>query len=208
MRDFAMKALRTSYRKIFKPEFKGWTWPTNGEREKTNRILYDLLMSDKPCFVGRMGTVEGAVVLNYLTVHSSKTILRRISDYITDNTRLPWWDCGKPFYQLQNNAGFFSDNFSIYEVERFCELYLSYIPQMDVCGRFSYYEKFLPYKETCEMVQLETLYPFFVDKSWMEALRGKKVLVVQSILLRKPSFPNIRKEKTCFRMKIGCLNSV
>lgn len=49
---------------------------------------------------------------------------------------------------------------------------------MDLCGRFENYERFLPFYNHTSMVQLETLYPFFVEHPWMEALEHKKVLVI------------------------------
>lgn len=63
-------------------------------------------------------------------------------------------------------------------MEKFAEIYLHYIPQMDVCGRFAAYERYIPFGKNCKMVQLESLYPFFVNKPWTLALRDKKVLVV------------------------------
>jgi hypothetical protein len=52
------------------------------------------------------------------------------------------------------------------------------IPLIDVLGSFQYYEKFMPLSRDIKKVQLETLYPFFVENPWTKALAGKKVLVV------------------------------
>lgn len=99
--------------------------------------------------------------------------------YVCGNTKLPWWEEGRPFEELQRNAGVFSPEGITTEVaERFADIYLHYIPMMDVCGRFEYYERFLPFSNDCKMVQLESLYPFFVKRPWMLALKGKKVLVI------------------------------
>lgn len=99
--------------------------------------------------------------------------------YITDNARMPWWDTGRPFLELQKNAGFFAKGGVTLElVDRFAEMYLHYIPVMDVCGRFEHYEQYLPFSPSCKMVQLESLYPFFSDRPWTKTLEGKNVLVV------------------------------
>lgn len=179
MRTIILKATRNIYRKIYHPIFPRWSWCTDDERVSTNNAIFNLLESNNPCYIGRIGTVEGAIVLNYLTVHSNIPIYKKIFNYITDDTRLPWWDTNKPFKQIQTNAGFFCENgISISDVERFAELYLKYIPTMDLCGRFEYPEKFYPFNKDCIMVQLESLYPFFVQKPWMEALKEKNVLVI------------------------------
>ncbi len=178
MKTLLMKCIRGGYRKIFTPRFARWSWCADEELAETNRLITQLLQSDKPCYIGRIGTTEGAIVLNYLTVHSNKPLLYKLWEYITDDTRLPWWDKGLPFKNIQVCSGFFAENVGVKEMERFAELYLKYIPTMDLCGRFSYVEKFYPFSDDCKMAQLESLYPFFVKHTWMEALRGKKVLVV------------------------------
>ena len=181
IQEFLLKGMRKVYRMTTHTQFLGNCWPKDDEWESTNNLLAQLLGSDKPCFVGRMGTVELAIVCNYLSVYSSKSYLKRCIDYVTDNTRMPFWETGKPFYELQNNAGFFfssnTDN-AIKEVERFAELYLREIPNMDVCGQFSDSERYLPFSDSCKMVQLESLYPFFSLHPWTKVLEGKKVLVV------------------------------
>ena len=174
-----LKALRKVYRMAVHPNFVGNPWPKADEWESTNALLTNLFESEEPCFVGRIGTVECTVLVNYLTVHSKEPLWRKYLNYITDNTRMPFWETGKPFVELQNNAGFFNKKgVSIADVEKFAETYLKEIPTMDVCGRFSYPEKFLPFNKDCKMVQLESLYPFFSEKPWMKIFEGKKVLVV------------------------------
>ena len=201
MKTKLLKGLRKVYQSIVRKEFPRWAWPSDSEWETTNELLFNLLSADKPCYIGRVGTVEGAVVHNKITITPPKS-WKRIKgcyDYITGSTRLPWWDSGRPFRELQSNAGFFSsEGISIDMVNRFAELYLHYIPMMDVCGRYEYYERYLPFSPQCENVQLESLYPFFVDRPWMLALKGKKVLVIhpfkdtieEQYKKRKHLFPN------------------
>lgn len=179
MKRIILKGLRKAYRKCSGTQFIGYPWPQDEEWQSTNDLLCGMLGDDKPCFIGRIGTVECAVILNYITVHDNSSFLKKCIRYITDDTRMPFWDTGKPFSQLHNNAGFFSGRgVSVEEVERFAELYLREIPNIDVCGRFSYPEKFLPFGKNCKMVQLESLYPFFSRNPWMKQLDGKKVLVI------------------------------
>ena len=174
-----LKSLRRLYRKIYNPQFEGFPWPEEHEWEDTSHYISKLLVSNSPILIGRIGTSENAIINNYLTVHSSKSYVAKCLDYVTDNTRLPFWDTERPFFDLQNNSGFFTeDGMNIKDAERFAEIYLKYIPQMDLCGRFSDPEKHLPFSSNCKMVQLESLYPFFSSKPWTECLKDKKVLVV------------------------------
>lgn len=106
IQETLLKGLRKIYRTIARPDFTGNPWPKDDEWETTNVLLTHLFSNDEPCFVGRIGTVECAVVVNYITVHENRSYLKKCFNYITDNTRLPFWDTDKPFSQLQNNAGF------------------------------------------------------------------------------------------------------
>lgn len=172
-----LKGLRKIYRSIAHPDFTGYPWPKEDEWETTNQLLTQLFNNPFPCFVGRIGTTEQAVLINYLTVHGKESYFKKCLNYITDNTRFPFWDYPRLCNDLCTYSGFFPNN-SLDLMERFAELYLKEIPTMDVCGRFSYPEKFLPFNKNCKMVQLESLYPFFASKPWMKVFEGKKVLVV------------------------------
>ena len=180
MKTLFMKFVRGCYCKITGETYPSpWKYPDRKDRIYANKIIMDGLVSDKPFMVGRVGTTEGNVVNNYLTVHGKDSFVTKLKNYVVDNTRLPWWDTGRPFTDMQICSGFFSSpSVGISQIERFCEIYLEGIKNMDVCGRFMYNEKFYPFKEDCKFVQLEALYPFFVDNPWMTALKGKKVVVV------------------------------
>ena len=72
-----LKGLRYLYRGLYHPHFIGNPWPKDDEWDRTNKLLTDLFSKDEPCFVGRIGTVECAVVVNYLSVHSKEFYLKR-----------------------------------------------------------------------------------------------------------------------------------
>lgn len=61
---------------------------------------------------------------------------------------------------------------------RFSERYLTDIPEIDILASHQYFEKFMPLRDDITRVQLEMLYPFFVERPWTRVLKGKKVLVV------------------------------
>lgn len=159
-----MKIIRLVYYKIFKPYHPRPEWPSNDERVQANNIVYDLLVSDTPCYIGRVGTSEGAIVHNYISINNNKSYVLKLIDFIKGNARLPWWDTKRPVDDLMNCSGFFTSNKrpTVEELEEFSRLYVEGIGNMDVCGHFEYYEKFLPFAKECKMVQMETLYPFLL----------------------------------------------
>ena len=144
-------------------------------RNRANEILLNVLQAETPCMISRFGSIEIGIVCNYLQVHSKKGMLYRHYQYIVDNCSLPFWD--KLFFKsMRNNAGIFPEN--IKTLERFSERYLQDIPLIDLLGSFNYSEKFMPLRNDVVNVHLECLYPFWTEKPWTLALRGKKVLVI------------------------------
>lgn len=175
-----LRGVRRVYQRIFHTSPVRWGWPEDEpkERQETNDLIYDLLVSREPCLIGRVGTSEGNVVHNYLAIISKNTKLKQIWSFIKYGDKLPWWEDEQLLNNIKNNSGVFDNPFTTQTAEEFAKIYLKYIPQLDVCGRFAAYEYFLPFSKNCKFVQLETLYPFFVERPWMKALEGKKVLVI------------------------------
>ena len=173
MSGFVLKGLRKVYRKIARPEF---VMPEcEYDRSRANEILLNALTAERPCMISRFGSGEIGIVSNYLQVHSDRPYLMRCYQYVVDDCGLPIWD--KLFFKsMKRNAGIFPETIDI--LEQFSERYLQDIPEIDILGSFNYTEKFMPLRNDVVNVHLECLYPFWVDKPWTLALRGKKVLVV------------------------------
>ncbi len=173
LRDIIIKGIRKVYRKVTKKTFP--YPPCEMDRQKSNDLIFDLLQKDKPCMISRFGTGEIGILVNYLAVHSDDNIFRKSIDYITDNNGLPWWD--KLVYKsMRLNAGIFPEN--INTLERFSQRYLTDIPEIDLLGSFNATENLMPLRNGVVNVHLECLYPFFVEKPWTRALKGKRVLVI------------------------------
>lgn len=172
-RDILIKSIRKGYRKIAHPVYP--TPVCDTDRQSSNDKIYRLLSSDKPCMISRFGTGEIGIVCNYLGVHGNGNLLNRCSQYIFDNHGLPWWD--KVVYKSMHlNAGIFPT--TINTLERFSERYLQDIPEIDLLGSFNATEVLMPLRDDVIYVHLECLYPFFVERPWTAALKGKKILVV------------------------------
>ncbi len=174
VKTFTMKAIRKVYRKVSGKTFMDHECIIN--REKANDIIENLINSNKPCMLSRFGSIELYCVLTYMIMNDRKTsMLRKLYNYVTDLTELPWWD---PIfnYPFCNNAGVFPPTVEI--MERFAQRYLEDIPYIDVLASVFYKEKFMPLSPNVKFIQFETVYPFFVNNPWTRSLKGKKVLII------------------------------
>lgn len=143
-------------------------------KDYSNQLVYEMLTSDEPCMISRIGSTESLCLANYLGVKKSE--YRNSKTYITGRTPAWWWD-KYPIEQIKNWSGFFPAD--VKNVERFCELMLVDLGEIDLLGSWLKQETFfLPYFRETKKVVLEDLEPFFSKVPWTRALEGKKVLVV------------------------------
>jgi hypothetical protein len=173
IKDISVRVLKKGYRIFSNKKFHNPQSDTN--RQSANDKIYNLLMSVEPCMIARFGTIELKCINNYLCIHANDHKLNKIWNYIVDKTQTPWW-FEEHFKSMKTNAGIFPATQET--AERFSQLYLADTPSIDLLGSFQYYEKFMPLRDDVQYVHLETLYPFFVEKPWTRALKGKKVLVI------------------------------
>ncbi len=172
-RDYIVRFFKKGYQKFLNKKFENLLCDI--DRQSANDKIYDLLMSDNPCMISRFGTTELITINNYLCVKSDAPYLRKVWNYISDKTHTPWW-FEDNFKYMWTYSGIFPPTQET--AERFSERYLEDAPLIDLLGSFQYYEKFMPLTKSVQLVHLETLYPFFVERPWTRALKGKKVLVV------------------------------
>lgn len=172
-RDYLIRGLKHAYRIALHKRFLNPE--CDCDRQSSNDKIYALLSSGKPCMISRFGTTEINCINNYLCVKSNRPFIKKCIDYITDYTHTPWWN--KDHWQTMS---LWSGIFPPCEdtAERFSERYLRDIPEIDLLACHQYYEKFMPLRNDVVRVQLEMLYPFFVERPWTRYLKGKKVLVV------------------------------
>ena len=171
--NFMLKSCRKAYRTLAHPYFI----KPDCEYDRTiaNQQIYELLYSDKPCMISRLGSTETSIILNYMSIADESSFLKKIIKYVTTDTGLPVWDemC---FKYCERYSGIFPAKKEL--LSRFSERYLSDMQKMDLIGSFQYGEKYLPLPKSLIYVHLECLYPFFVDNPWTKALEGKRVLIV------------------------------
>jgi hypothetical protein len=173
VKDIVIRVLKKSYRKISRKKFLNPKCEM--DRQIANDYIYNLLEADKPCMISRFGTTEMNCINNYLCVKSDSNYISKVINYIIDHTHTPWWNT--PHFKVMSvYSGIFPP--SVETSEKFSERYLQDIPYIDLLGSFQYHEKFMPLRDDVIKVQLETLYPLFVENPWTRILEGKKVLVV------------------------------
>lgn len=171
--DFIIRGIKHGFRTISRKTFLNPV--CDCDRQSANDNIFNLLSAGKPCMISRFGTTELNCINNYLCIISKRNFLRKCIDFIVDNTNTPWWY--RDHYHFMNiYSGIFPecDDTAV----RFSQRYLEDIPEIDLLGCFQYKEKFMPLRDNVIKVQLETLYPFFVEKPWTRFLKNKKVLVI------------------------------
>ena len=146
--------------------------------DKAAQIIFNALMSDKPCMIARFGANELSCLGNYIGVKSQKN---RVMDYIKGVTKSWWWE-PKIINLMQQGAGYFPAR--IDKIEQFCDLMIQDIPEVNILGSWLPDEQLFEHELTnCQIVNFELLNPYFSKTPWTKALAGKKVLVVHPLSL-------------------------
>ena len=171
--DFLIRVMKKTYRFVSQKKFYPPECDCN--RQSANDKIYNLLALGKPCMISRFGTTEINCINNYLCIHRNRSFINKCLDYIVDYTHTPWWNVAH-FKYMNIYSGIFPPCKET--AEKFSERYLQDIPLIDLLGCHQYYEKFMPLREDVIKVQLEMLYPFFVERPWTRLLEGKRILVV------------------------------
>lgn len=169
--EYALRAFRKVYQKIFvtkQPHNFGVTDP-----DKASDMIYDLLVSGKPCMIARFGSTEMLAIMNYLGVcRQEHSIVKYLKGEYTG-----WWWNRNIMNQMQQCSGFFPptpDN-----MMRFGKMMLEDAKEIDILGSWIPSEKYISeYVQQAVKVHLLLLEPFWSEKPWTNVLEGKKVLVV------------------------------
>jgi hypothetical protein len=121
--------------------------------------------------VARFGAFELAIIVNYLGV-KYKNIISFIKGEQSD-----WWWNENLIKNMNTNAGFSPPTIAM--VEKFSELMLSDISEVDILGSWQTNERFLVDKtNNCIKVSRGKIDPFWAEKRWTHALEGKKVMLI------------------------------
>lgn len=128
-------------------------------KKQGNQIIYDAIILGKPCLIARGGAAELNAVKGYLNKKYSNKVRTRIC----------------------KNAGVFPNNDEF--LNRFCEYYMSCLLKADILSVWCVgAERKLVDRldNSCKLIRLESLEPYYFDLPWSKALENKKVLIVSS----------------------------
>ena len=131
-KDLLIRALRLVYRGVTRKKFP--RPDCECDRQVANDMIYDMLATNKPCMIARIGAMESNCAINYMMVNSNTPQWRKWWEYISGNTTTPWWNANV-INALHNNAGVFPS--TIDSAERFAILYLDDVCEIDIlaCNR-------------------------------------------------------------------------
>ena len=196
---YTLKALRKAYAKLFnvqplpKPACEQ-------DPDVASKLIYDMLMDDKPCMIARFGANELFCLVTYLGVKKNN---RNIISYIRGKSEDWWWN-KENIENMHYVAGFFPPK--IDKFEQFCELMLEDMKELDLLGSWLDNEhNFKNELRNVKKVHLRLLEPFWAEIPWTKALENKKVLVVHPFaddiesqfqhhdkLFSNPIYPNFK----------------
>ena len=152
--------------------------------QEASDLIYDTLLEDKPCMICRFGSGELTTVLTYLTIRDkSKKYYSKIYNFFLGEMPPPFWS-----FRIKHNlchiAGFFSSAEALLEadLDKFSELYLDCMPNIDILGSWLFYEELVKEKmQNAKYVSLGLLEPYNHTLPWSRILKGKKVLVIHPL---------------------------
>jgi len=171
---YALKFLR---RKVYPKFFKTHELPPlecEQDLDKANQMIYDLLIADKPCMIGRFGGFEMNTAINYMFI--SGRYSHSLWKYIQGEGWEWWWN-NKTLSQMRDNAGFWPTNYE--NAEKYSKLLIEDSQYIDITASLYREEWFFrnELKKT-QKISFFNLEPFFSNVPWTRALEGKRILVV------------------------------
>lgn len=169
----ALKALRKLYAKAFIGELPPYDRGVT-DFNQASELIYDLLVSGKPCMVARFGNNELRALINYLGVAEKK---RSSWNYIRGKKIAWWWETSLK-KKMAECAGFFPSTDA--NLMKFGELMVEDMKQVDLLGSWLREEQMMidEYCLKLRKVTLMALEPYWATNPWTRALEGKKVLVI------------------------------
>jgi len=171
---YALKFLR---RKVYPKLFKSHELPPlecEQDLDKANQMIYDLLMGDKPCMIGRFGGQEMNTAINYMFI--SGRYPHSIWKYIQGEGWEWWWN-NHTLKLMEIWCGFWPATYE--NAEKYSKLLIEDSKSIDITA--SLYREEWYYREEIKNVKKISFFafePFFSKNPWTKALAGKKVLVV------------------------------
>lgn len=147
--------------------------PVDVTGDASQDLIRKGLTGDRPFMVARMGFTELDCATKY---QSSKLGLPKYWRFITSGINNYEID-DISVKEMTIQSGFFPSN--VKNLERFSEILINDMPQVDVLGSWLHNEKFFANElRNATRIQLADIEPYYSNKPWSIALAGKKVLLI------------------------------
>ncbi len=150
------------------------------DREKndsTNHLISEMIKSDKPFMIGRLGSVETRFLVNCNLQKKINSDFSGIIKTLQGSINIIWTEEERFLYELCMNAGFFPNDSSL--AGTFIDIYNQSIMNLDVLGvwnEMEYQVENIP--EEVKLCKIRELEPWFHSEPWSYQLKGKKVLLI------------------------------
>ncbi|MBQ4440116.1 MAG: hypothetical protein II909_03130 [Kiritimatiellae bacterium] len=140
-------------------------------------FIYRKILEGKPFFAGKIGTIDGEVLLRYMDIHDKESLIIKWMKLLAGRRGPFWWD-NSIRAGICRCAGVFPTD--IQSIERFCREFSTYCTEFDGYARWVYGERrlFNSFCPNATPIDLKSLVPIDHPNTWYGALKGKKVLVV------------------------------
>lgn len=139
-------------------------------------LIRNGLESTAPFAVSRFGHSELRTLLTYLHIREKTSNLRKLFSFVKGEKVEPWWS-ENTLKLITHNAGLFPREIKV--IEKFCQLVLEDMKEIDVLGSWLGGEKWIKHLlSNTKFIRFHDFYHFLHANPWTTALKGKKVLVV------------------------------
>lgn len=178
----ALLACRKLYRIVFKPNLSNnYLFSRTNDfveitGQKASDLIYAKIITGAPLMIARYGEIEIKALGNIYAINENKNLIKKVVDFIQYKSLPFWWD-EDTMSALSNNAGLFPINQEI--VQHYYEVMLKAANDVDILGSWQgkeiLFEKDL---KAARRIKLRDIEPYYYERPWSRALRGKKVLVI------------------------------
>lgn len=178
----ALLACRKLYRIVFKPNLSNnYLFSRTNDfveitGQKASDLIYAKIIAGAPLMIARYGEIEIKALGNIYAINENKNLIKKVVDFIQYKSLPFWWD-EDTMSALSNNAGLFPINQEI--VQHYYEVMLKAANDVDILGSWQgkeiLFEKDL---KAARRIKLRDIEPYYYERPWSRALRGKKVLVI------------------------------
>lgn len=168
---FILKVLRKLYTKAF-GKYQLPPLQREEDPDKASEVIYNLLVSDKPCMIARFGATEMSAIINYLGVNSE---CHSLGKFIKGEQPEWWWN-KNIMNQMQQWSGFFPPTPK--NMQRFGEMMMEDAKEVDLLGSWLNEEFRIYHDCNIHAVMLPLLEPYHANHPWSRVLANKKILVI------------------------------